>query len=210
MEALIYDFDGTIVDSQGIHAEIESKMLAGYGISITPEEISRRFSGVSFRDLFQAVFSEVGRTSPYNEEISNRKMGLFIERVDEIKCIEGTIACIEEQYRYIPLAIASATRPEVIELILNKLKIRDRFKTVASSREVKNGKPAPDVFLLAAKRLGVRPSTCVVIEDGISGMIGAKAAGMRCVGLVQDFTREYPADFVTDDLRKVPFDRLFG
>jgi HAD superfamily hydrolase (TIGR01509 family) len=103
-----------------------------------------------------------------------------------------------------PLAVASASELATIDLILGKLSLRDRFDAIASTEEVSRGKPAPDVFLLAAKRLGVAPEHCIVIEDAISGMTGAKAAGMRVIALWNHEPRELPADLVAKDLRDVP------
>lgn len=204
MTAIILDFDGVVLDSQWLHADIESKMLVEYNIFIPPDEISRRFAGMSLRDQFATLFTEVGRPSPYTKELSDRKAALFIERLHEADPIEGTFAFIEKNHGRMPLAIASATRNETLELALNMHNIGDRFKAIASSREVKRGKPAPDVFLLAAERLGVAPKDCVVIEDGVNGMIGARAAKMRCIALDREGTRKYPADLIVRDLREVP------
>ena len=123
--------------------------------------------------------------------------------VGEFVGIPGTLACIKQLHSRIPLAVASASRLPVIDLVLSTLKIKDKFTALTSSREVKNGKPAPDVFLLAAQRLNASPSTCVVVEDGISGMLGARAAGMRCIALVSDDNTDYPADLIVRDLREV-------
>ncbi|MBP9757374.1 MAG: HAD family phosphatase [Candidatus Pacebacteria bacterium] len=202
---VIFDMDGVIADTQKIHSSIESEMLAElFGISITPEEITSRFSGRSLRDQFAELHSDKGMPYTHDPALSDRKAELFMARSADYTPIEGTIARIESLYGRTPLGVASASRPEVVRLVLNTIGVIRRFDALASSKEVERGKPAPDVFLLAAARLGVNPRDCIVVEDGVSGMIGAKAAGMQCVALVTDRNREYPADIVVTDLRDVP------
>lgn len=203
--AVIFDMDGVLADTQRLHSAIESQMLVElFGISITPEEITRRFSGRSLRDQFAELHHDRGLPYTHDPALSDRKAELFMERVDEYTPIEGTIARVESLYGLTPLGVASASRPEVVKLVLSTIGVIRRFDALASSKEVASGKPAPDVFLLAAARLGVNPTDCIVVEDGVSGMIGAKAAGMRCVALVTDRNQEYPADIVVTDLRDVP------
>lgn len=205
---VIFDMDGVIADTQHIHARVEAETLASYGLEIDPLEISRRFSGISGKDMFATLFAERNLPSPYCQEVSDRIFAQFCECASEFRGIGGTVTRIRELHGRIPLAVASATRPQGIELILRTIGVFEHFTAIASSREVARGKPAPDVFLLAAGKIGIRPENCVVVEDGVAGMIAAKAAGMRCIALVRaDMPRELPkVDLVTDDLRKVPIE----
>ena len=202
--AVIFDMDGVIADTQKIHSSIESGMLAEFGIEITPEEITRRFSGRSLRDQFAELHRDWGMPYTHDPALSDRKAALFMARAHEYTAIEGTVARIESLYGRTPLGVASASRPEVVSLVLTTIGIKWRFDALASSKEVAQGKPAPDVFLLAAARLGVNPRDCIVVEDGVSGMIGARAAGMRCIALAVDGGTDFPADIVVRDLREVP------
>lgn len=201
---VILDMDGVISYTQHIHARLECEVLATLGLIVEPEEITRRFAGVSNRDMFATLFAEAGRESPYCAEISDDLARRFFGCASEIVAIEGTVERIKDLHGRTPLAVASASRPEVIDLVLTSVGVKDRFSAIASSREVKRGKPAPDVFLLAAERLQVDPRDCVVVEDGVSGMLGARAAGMRCIALAHDDRTDYPADLVVRDLRHVP------
>ncbi len=202
--AAIYDMDGVVADTQKIHSRLESELLATFGIIISPDEITRRFSGRSLKEQFAELFEEAGRASPYCAEISDRKADAFMRCAAEFEPIEGTITRIRELCDKTPHAIASASRPTTIDLVLRTVGVRQCFHALASSREVARGKPAPDVFLLAAQRLGVKPRDCVVVEDGVAGMLGARAAGMRVVGLRVDGRTDVPADIVVRDLREVP------
>lgn len=208
--AVIFDMDGVIADTQRIHARLEAEILAYYGLSIEPAEISRRFAGRSNKDMFAELFDERGLPSPYTPAISDLIADRFSRCAHEIVGIEGTIEVIRQLHGKTLLAVASASRPALIDLVLNTVGVRHHFGAFASSREVPKGKPAPDVFLLAAERLGVEPKRCVVVEDGISGMTGAKAAGMRCIALAPDGRTDFPADLVVRDLRQAPLEMLLS
>lgn len=92
---------------------------------------------------------------------------------------------------------------EFVRLVLYKLGLADKFNQIVSADEVEHGKPAPDIFLLAAKRLNKSAEECIVIEDGISGMEAAKAAGMKCIGLVEDLDKKYPTNILVTELGEV-------
>ena len=211
MLAFILDLDGTTADTQHVHALIEHEILLAHDIRLDPEEITARFSGVSLGDMFSEIFADAGISCPDIRTLAEEKYRrLDVIPPEQIIPIEGTVAMIHHWHtRKIPLAIGSASQIIFIERVLHTLNIRECFKTIASSHEVAQGKPAPDVFLLAAKRLGVDPQECIVVEDGVSGMIAARKAGMRCIALATNGQRDYPADLVVDDLRKVPEEFLF-
>jgi HAD superfamily hydrolase (TIGR01509 family) len=114
--------------------------------------------------------------------------------------------------RGVPIAVASSSPMSFIDQVLSELGVSDAFAARATGEEVPRGKPAPDVFLLAARRLGVAPERCTVIEDAVAGMTAARAAGMRCVALLHDPTRPLPADLAVRSLREAVTDpeRILG
>src|SRR5262249_36294983 len=130
---------------------------------------------------------------------------------DQIVAVPGALPLVERLHRGgRPLAVASSSPPAFIERVLGCLGVRNRFAVVISSTEVAHGKPAPDVFLAAARKLGVEPTECVVIEDSVNGILAARRAGMRCVALVpSDRARSDGADVVVSDLRRLTDDALF-
>lgn len=204
-KAVIYDLDGTIADTQWIHAEIEVQLLAEFGITKSSEELSLRFAGVSLQETFRAIFNESRVPCPDFDALSERKMAMLHARSREFRPMPGIIKQTAMlRRRDMPLAVASASRLITIELVLNTLHIRHRFKAVASTKEVARGKPSPDVFLLAAERLGINPKNCTVIGDGAADILGAKAAGMRCIALWRHSPRKLPAELVVTDLREIP------
>lgn len=210
IRAVIFDMDGVISDTQTIYSEVESGVLARYGIAISPDEITKKYAGVSDHQMF-------------GELLDNSETGVNIEAV-----VQETRNAMEARLQYAPilpiggtqelvyafhgegikLAVASSSRLRFIDRVLTELGLKNKFHAVASGEEVARGKPAPDIFLLAASRLGSAASECVVIEDGISGMIGAKSAGMKCIGLVGDTEGDYPVDMLVKDLRDITLEKI--
>lgn len=204
--------DGVISDTQDILAVVERDMLKGQGIDMSAEEITRRFAGMSSKDIFTVIFSEYNKDlSCIDKLIEERKIKTLDAVRGNVKEISGTREFIDnllnDNFR---LAVASGSIIPFIDLVLSELNLKNKFSAVASSQEVENGKPDPAVFLLAAQRLGVAPEECLVVEDGISGMIAAKRAGMKCIGLVRKEcdNQGYPVDLIVKDLRDVEMNFL--
>jgi HAD superfamily hydrolase (TIGR01549 family) len=209
IEAIIWDMDGTISDTQHLHATIESELLARFGIFFSPEEITRRYAGVRTADFFQELLNKKGTT--YNiDELIAEKWRRATESVNQVKAIPWVLEIIKEAYkRNILQAVASASGKEYVNAVIDKLGLKKYFKTIISGDQVIKGKPDSEIFLKAAKTLNALPSKCVVIEDGKSGMIGAKNAGMKCVGYVKD-SGEYPADIKIDDFEKLSLNYILS
>lgn len=205
-EAIIFDMDGVISDTQKLHSTVECAILAEHGIPLDPDECARRFAGVSDNEFLTQVAGEAGKPIPDFEEFARRKYGrMLAPQEGDITEIPGTRACIELLHeRGIPLAVASGSTMRFIELVIGTLGLKSYFKTLVSTDEVSRGKPAPDIFLLAAERLGVAPDTCIVIEDGINGLVAARAAGMKTIGLLTHLkAEECPADIIVSNLEEV-------
>ncbi len=212
MDAVIFDMDGVISDTERLHGIAESEMLAGYGIRVTVQEMSDRFAGVPEKNVWEILFREHGIAPPPQKTLADTKFALLSTiSMNNVQAIPGSIELIKElKDARIPCGIASSSRHEFIDIVTNELKIRDWFNVICSGTEVKNGKPAPDIFLFTAKKLKVAPNQCIVIEDASSGVTAAKAAGMMCIGFKpassgQDLSM---ADVVVTDLREINLDRL--
>lgn len=212
IEGIIFDMDGVISDTQVIHARTESELLRDYGIELHPDEITLRYAGVADKEMFQEIFSNAQQEMPELGQLIEKKWKIMDKLVrGNVKEISGTRDFINEvSGAGLPIAVGSASRLGFIELVLSELGLRHKFKAIASAEEVEKGKPEPDLFLLAAKRLSVAPENCVVIEDGKSGMIAARRAGMQCIGLIKNKNEDYPADLLVTDLRDVPIQSLWS
>jgi HAD superfamily hydrolase (TIGR01509 family) len=177
---VIFDCDGVLVDSELIGCRVEAEELARAGIAITAEAILERFTGATAAETFQTLAAEHGRALPDS----------FVERVKaeiraafsrELQAIAGVAAALERIA--LPVCVASSSDPLRIEHSLRTVGLLERFAPhVFSAAEVARGKPAPDLFLHAARRMGAVPGECVVIEDSDRGVEAGVAAGMRVLG----------------------------
>jgi HAD superfamily hydrolase (TIGR01509 family) len=155
--------------------------------------------------MFFEIFQQHNKNFPDIKKLISKKWRIM-EKISKgrITAIPHAIALIKqlkgEGYK---LAVASASTTAFIIYVLGSLEIRKYFDAITSADEVIHGKPAPDIFLLAAKKLGVEPQNATVIEDGRSDMVGAKKAGMKCIGLVKNSSDYYPADILVTSLKKV-------
>lgn len=193
IKGVIFDMDGVISDTQKLHSKIESKLLLRFGIEISPEEISKKYSGVRTKEFFNDLLK--------NQEMEYNLDSLMDEKWSEmenfasksIDAIDNSIELIKrlssEGY---PLAVASASNLNYVRTVLSTLGVLDCFTYVVSGDMVSKGKPDPESFLLAASKINIDPENCLVIEDGISGMIAAKEGGMCCVGLVSNKNEDFP------------------
>lgn len=181
---VIFDCDGVLVDSEIIAARVDAEILSEAGYPITAEEVAHRFAGLTTERIFEIAGEELGRGIPdalvrrAEEETDSR-----LER--EAVPVRGADAMLDRLDW--PRCICSNSRPERLRMTLEVAGLYDRFRPyVFSAREVGDGrgKPAPDVFLHAAAVLVTDPADAIVVEDSVSGIAGAVAAGMRVIGFV--------------------------
>jgi HAD superfamily hydrolase (TIGR01509 family) len=204
MTAIIFDMDGVLSDTQRLHASVEAELFHERGVAISAAEITERYAGVADAEFFRAVLGS-HLDGPTLEGLIREKWVRMMERSrGPIRPMEGAVELVRAlTARGTPLAVASSSPLDFIDHVLDALGIAGCFAVRASSNEVPRGKPAPDVFLLAARRLAVEPSRCTVIEDAVAGMQAAARAGMRCIALVADPARPVPADVRVSTLREL-------
>lgn len=199
--AVVFDMDGVVSDTQTLHAQVEEKMLRHYGIKITAKKITEKYAGVPDNVCFTEIFKEYKVKVNLDKFIAEKWKKVLSLARKNVSPIEGSIKLINDLKKAkFKLGLASSSPLRFIKLVLSKLKLQHEFNAISSGEEVKRGKPHPDIFLLTAKKLNVRPDLCVAIEDGKSGMVAAKAAKMRCVGLVTTKEGKYPADLIVTSL----------
>jgi HAD superfamily hydrolase (TIGR01509 family) len=217
LQAIIFDFDGVIADSEPLHLRAYQQVLQKEGIELTRDDYYASYLGFDDSGLFRALAKDRGiaitddkvdnwidAKSQVIEELLNSDSVLF----------PGAAACIQTLARAFPLAIASGALGPEIELVLGNTGLSDFFKTIASASDGVRGKPAPDLYLLALAKLRhyvqVEAPRCVAIEDSHWGLEAAKMAGIRTVAV----THTYPAaelgaaDLVVDRLSEITIQKL--
>ncbi|MCS7238461.1 MAG: HAD family phosphatase [Thermoguttaceae bacterium] len=203
----IFDMDGVLVDSYFAHFQSWRELAAELGVDVTEADFARHFGRTS-REIVEAYWG-VGRfTDEEIRELDRRKeeyyRRIIAGQFPEMPGVRKLLRSLQEGgFR---LAVGSSGPPENVALVLDRLEARDLFHAVVTGMDVTRGKPDPQVFLLAAERLGLEPKQCVVIEDAPVGIEAAHAAGMAAVGLVstgrnrQSLSR---ADLVVDTLEEL-------
>ncbi len=221
LRAIIFDFDGVIADTEWLHSETFRRVLAEEGIYLSGADQYERFLGINDRAGFAMAFAEVGReVSPAAiAALVERKSAYYTSRLDEVKPFPGIVELVAALSNRCPLAIASGGHAAEIDAVLRAHGLRERFLAVVSADEVKRSKPAPDPFLEALRALrratlaratNLAPAECLVIEDSIHGIRGAKAAGMQCLAVAHTYAAERlaEADRVVESIAEVKADDL--
>jgi beta-phosphoglucomutase family hydrolase len=176
----IFDCDGTLADTMQLHYRAWTRLVGELGDSF-PEELFYESGGKPTVQILRMLRDEHGLKVDDVEKAAERKEGYFLEMLPEVKPIEPVVAVVRRWYGIKPLAVASGGFRKQIEQTLDALGIRSLFNAVVCVEDYVRGKPFPDPFLEAAKRLKVPPADCVVFEDSPLGVQAAKAAGMECV-----------------------------
>lgn len=209
IEAIVFDLDGVLVDSEPIHFRAANRVLAGYGAAIDEAEY-RTFIGLGET----ATWLTWRERSRIPESVAALIVAHTTARLQEIAAGVDAIAAAVDLVRQLHatgmrLAIASSSTPQIIDALLLALGLNGVFSVRISGEdpEVQASKPAPDVYLAAAARLGVAPAACLAIEDSGPGVLAAKRAGMTCIAVPNRWTADQDfgeADVVLVSLRYFP------
>ncbi len=180
---IVFDFDGVIAESEMLANAVLAEFVTELGVPTTLEDSYRLYMGKRFADVIAAVEASVGRTLPtsFPAEFQARTLERFR---NELRLVEGAQAYIDA-FAHVPRCIASSSSPDRLALCLNVLGLQATFGAhVFSASTVARGKPHPDLFLHAARQMGVAPANSIVIEDSPSGVQAGVAAGMIVIGLL--------------------------
>jgi HAD superfamily hydrolase (TIGR01509 family) len=182
IEGVVFDLDGLLIETEEIWDEVREALVRERGGRWT-ERAQRDMMGMSSTEWSTYLHDELGLEEPPDE--LNR---LVVERMAEryrehLPLLPGAVEAVERLAARWPLAVASSSNRPLIDLVLELSGLAPAFRATVSSEEVARGKPAPDVYLEAARRLGVTPDQCAAVEDSESGIRAARAAGMRVVAI---------------------------
>jgi HAD superfamily hydrolase (TIGR01509 family) len=182
IDAVVFDLDGLLIDSEQVWDRARQELARERGGHWT-ESASRDMMGMSSLEWSRYMHDVIG-VPDAPEEISAAVVRR-LEQIyrDELPLFDGALEAVERLAAHWPLGLASSSNRELIDLVLELSGMERFFRATVSSEEVARGKPAPDVYLEAARRLGIAPDRCAAIEDSEAGILSAKAAGMRVLAI---------------------------
>jgi HAD superfamily hydrolase (TIGR01509 family) len=205
-DLVIFDCDGVLVDSERLAVRVEAEYLAELGWPLTEAEIVERFLGRTAEYMDEAVEARLGSRLPgdWRDQFQRRYREAFAAG---LVAVEGVSEALDQIT--VPTCVASSGSHDKLRFTLGHTGLYGRFEgRIFSGYEVANGKPAPDLFLHAAARMGADPARCAVVEDSLYGVLAARAAGMRAFGYAGGLTTaerlEGEATVVFDDMRALP------
>jgi len=190
IEAVVFDLDGVLLDSEQLWDEAREQLARERG-GRWHDQAQRDMMGMSSLEWSRYMHETIGLPEPPEEisrEVVERLTALYRERLPAIPGAKEAVERLAADYK---LGLASSSNRELIDLALELLGVAHLFAATVSSEEVARGKPAPDVYLEAARRLGIEPARAAAVEDSQNGILAAKAAGMRVIAIPN---RHFPPD----------------
>jgi HAD superfamily hydrolase (TIGR01509 family) len=190
IRAVVFDLDGVIVDSEQVWDDVRERLVLERG-GRWHDRAQADMMGMSSPEWSRYMHEELGLPEP-PEELNDEVVRRLLERYEtDLPLIDGAVDAVRRLASEFVLAVASSSNRPVIETVLDAAGITELFAATVSSEEVDRGKPAPDVYLEAARRLAVPPASCAAVEDSSNGLRAAAAAGLRVVAIPN---RHYPPD----------------
>jgi HAD superfamily hydrolase (TIGR01509 family) len=186
--AIVFDMDGVLIDSEQLHARAKRIAFAHAGIALTHADL-RAHVGRSDAIMIDEIGARYRLTSDQRSMVLDEKTRIYEHEEQEIKIVPGAVEFVRWAALHYRLAVATSATPRNRIATLDRLGIANLFEIVADLGDVSEPKPSPEVYLLAAARLALPPSKCMVVEDALTGVLSAKRAGC-CVSAL---TRSFPA-----------------
>ncbi len=182
---IIFDCDGTLADTMPLHLRAWKQAMAELGGTISDEEFWG-FAGVPTKTIIELLNAKHGRNVDPDHGTHHKEV-LYAQLLHEVRPIAEVVDVAHAYRGKLPMAVATGGQMHVVKQTLERIGLADHFDTIVSADCVTKGKPAPDIFLEAARRIAVAPARCVVFEDADNGIIGTEAAGMEYIDI-----RKYP------------------
>lgn len=180
--AVVFDLDGVIVDSEQVWDEVRQRYTREMGGTYGPSA-ARDMMGMSAPEWSRYMAETLGVPGKPDEIVAAVVQRMLARYGEDPPLIAGAVEAVQEVAERFPIGIASSSNPELIEVVLRVSGLAEVVRVAVSSQEVARGKPAPDVYLEAARRLGVQPEHCVAVEDSENGIRSADAAGMTVIAI---------------------------
>jgi len=179
IQGLIFDFDGTLADTMPLHWKAWGRVMEKHRFTIT-EERFYGLGGVPARDIIRMLAEEQGLEVDLPEAVRDKGQ-FYLDILHEAELIDITMEIVRENHGKLPMAIATGGSRRIVTQVIEKLGIGHYFEALVTNEDIENQKPAPDIFLEAARRIGVAPGACRAYEDTDLGMQAIRSAGMEAI-----------------------------
>jgi len=207
IKAVLFDVDGVLLDSEEIHYEVEAAALRAFGVPATSEMIKKQYSGSRLDVEFPGIAKKFNKTIVFKEVLKKRDILLkdaLKKGFPKAPFVDEMLSNLSKKYL---LALATMGEKHFIGKEIERSNLQQYFKVSIFGEDVVNSKPDPEIFLKAAKLLGVTPLECVVVEDSKTGIKAGKNAGMIVIARIANHNQSTNfalADYVVNDLREIP------
>jgi len=187
-KAVIFDWDGTLADSNNIGTKIMQKVLSEAGYTVDDRALKSRI-GVGTKQIFREVLEEIDAT--YDEiliqKLYDKNLSDYTKALNKIQLFNGVVELLDTLHNQVIVALATMSERKAIDLLLQEKKLSKYFDIVVAADEASKPKPDPEIFLKCASKVDVEPDDCVVVEDSVFGVKAAKEAGMKCIAVTTGF-----------------------
>ncbi|MCM8788913.1 MAG: HAD family phosphatase [Candidatus Omnitrophica bacterium] len=210
IEAVIFDLDGVIFDSEILHKIAWEKVFATHGIFVDQQDYAKGI-GISDRDFLKDL-AEQKRVPEDIDNLISEKKRFLLEISDQAKPIDGIGSFIKELHRNFKLAVASNTDRDFVLKLIENAQMKSFFSVIMGCQDISKSKPDPEIYLKCALVLGIAPIQCAVIEDSPAGIKAAKSAGMKCIALATNLEKSKlrEADLIMEKPDAVAVKKFLG
>jgi HAD superfamily hydrolase (TIGR01509 family) len=212
IDAVIFDLDGTLVDSMWMWESIDEEYLGRFGLTL-PSDLQSKIEGMSFSETALYFKTRFDLPDSLDQIKSDWNQMAWKKYLNEVPVKDGVIDLLEYLKREgIPAGIATSNSRELVDLIIEKHQMQEYFTSIRTSCEVAKGKPSPDIYLLVAQDLGCEPNRCLVFEDVLQGVMAGKNANMKVCAVYDKFSEKDEeekiklADYFIHSIREVLHD----
>jgi HAD superfamily hydrolase (TIGR01509 family) len=201
-EALIFDMDGLMIDSERLYWAVERDLARSYRKEVKEETLWKMMGRRPIEGL-RIFVEDLGLPISAEEALAMRDVRMREKYRLESEAMPGLFHVLDTFFGKLKLAVCTGAQEEFLEIVVRHLNIRDKFDVLQASDEIRKGKPDPEIYLTTCARLGVEPEAAIVLEDSSNGALAGKRAGCYTVGVPSDYSRGQDfsfADFVAPDL----------
>jgi HAD superfamily hydrolase (TIGR01509 family) len=195
MDAVIFDMDGLMIDSEGIYWAVGRQMAREFGKEVSDDTLGRMMGRAPIESI-ELYARELGLTRPPEQLMRERDQRVLEIFKQGIEPMPGLIEVLESLRPRFKLAVSTSARMNFVNLVFGGMGIHRFFDVLQTSDDISRGKPDPEIYLLAMKKLGVEPQTCFVLEDSSNGSLAGKRAGAHTIAIPSQYTRSQDFHFV--------------